>query len=209
MLVFYQSWSQHVTDFWFTPARSGHSDRYVGIKVWLTAFTCHWHRLLVHTGSVGSSASESQHGRLNMWEHGLSLQLRFLLRSVNTVIQRKQLNAKKLYIRLDIFRLHLHIFRLVFVLYCNFWWIYYALHKFHHLVMLCYKSVVVHLVYININLFPMFHYIVLNIIYICVCAGFFWHYYMCIICKERTVQSISCDNFLSNPIAVLFAIKSC
>jgi hypothetical protein len=42
MLVFYQSWSQHVTDFWCTPARSGHSDRYVGIKVWLTAFTCHW-----------------------------------------------------------------------------------------------------------------------------------------------------------------------
>ena len=30
--------------------------------------------------------------------------------------------------------------------------------------------VVVHLVYININLFPMFHYIVLNIIYIYVCA---------------------------------------
>ena len=42
LLVFYQSWSQHVTDFWCTPARSGHSDRYVGIKVWLTAFTCHW-----------------------------------------------------------------------------------------------------------------------------------------------------------------------
>jgi hypothetical protein len=32
--------------------------------------------------------------------------------------------------------------------------------------------VVGHLVYIYINLFPMFHYIVLNIIYICVCAIF-------------------------------------
>jgi hypothetical protein len=30
--------------------------------------------------------------------------------------------------------------------------------------------VVGHLVYININLFPMFYYIVLNIIYICVCV---------------------------------------
>jgi hypothetical protein len=34
-------------------------------------------------------------------------------------------------------------------------------------------SVVGHLAYININLFPMFHYIVLNIIYIYVCARFF------------------------------------
>ena len=34
------------------------------------------------------------------------------------------------------------------------------------------KSVVHHLVHININLFPMFHYIVLNIIYSCVCARF-------------------------------------
>jgi hypothetical protein len=102
--------------------------------------TGHWHRLLVHTGLVGSAASESQHGRLDMWEHGLSLQLRFLLKSENSVIQRRQLNAKKLYIRLDIFRLDLHIFRLVFVLYCNFLWIYYALHKFHlNFVLLCYK----------------------------------------------------------------------
>ena len=29
-----------------------------------------------------------------------------------------------------------------------------------------------HLVYIYIYLFPMFHYVVLNIIYICVCAIF-------------------------------------
>ena len=47
---------------------------------------------------------------------------------------------RKLYIRLDIFRLYLHIFRLVFVLYCNIWWIYYALHKFLlNFVLLCYK----------------------------------------------------------------------
>ena len=78
-----------------------------------------------------------------MWEHGLSLQLRFLLKSENTVIQRRQLNAKKLYIRLDIFRLDLHIFRLVFVLNCNFWWIYYALHTFHlNFVLLCYKHMI-------------------------------------------------------------------
>ena len=64
-------------------------------------------------------------------------------------------------------------------------------------------SVVGHLVYIN--LFPMFHYIVLNIIYICVCAIF-----VDIIIYVLFVwrgQSINCDNFLSNPIAVLFAIK--
>ena len=71
--------------------------------------------------------------------------------------------------------------------------------------MLCYKSVVVHLVYININLFPMFHYIVLNIIYICVCA-IFVDIIICVLVVGRG-QSISCDNFLSNPIAVLFAIK--
>ena len=62
-----------------------------------------------------------------------------------------------------------------------------------------------HLVYIYINLFPMFHYIVLNIIYICVCA-IFVDIIICVLFVGR-VQSISCDNFLSNPIAVLFAIK--
>ena len=62
-----------------------------------------------------------------------------------------------------------------------------------------------HLVYININLFPMFHYIVLNIIYICVCA-IFVDIIICVLFVGRG-QSISCDNFLSNPIAVLFAIK--
>jgi hypothetical protein len=65
--------------------------------------------------------------------------------------------------------------------------------------------VVGHLVYININLFPMFHYIVLNIIYICVCA-IFVDIIICVLFVRRG-QSISCDNFLSNPIAVLFAIK--
>ena len=62
-----------------------------------------------------------------------------------------------------------------------------------------------HLVYININLFPMFHYIVLNIIYICVCA-IFVDIIKYVLFVGRG-QSISCDNFLSNPIAVLFAIK--
>ena len=62
-----------------------------------------------------------------------------------------------------------------------------------------------HLVYININLFPMFHYIVLNIIYICVCA-IFVDITICVLFVGRR-QSISCDNFLSNPNAVLFAIK--
>jgi hypothetical protein len=125
---------------------------------------------------------------------------------------------------------------------------------------------VAHLVYININLFHMFHYIVFNIIYIFVCAifadiiihvcvlfvgrgqstscdnkyckiqspwpiGVLYDYFLvgrilgsvtCAplqnLCKQkRSVsrhflfvgrgQSISCDNFLSNPIAVLFAIK--
>ena len=61
-----------------------------------------------------------------------------------------------------------------------------------------------HLVYIYINLFAMFHYIVLNIIYICVCAIFVDIIVYYFVGRE---QSISCDNFLSNPIAVLFAIK--
>jgi hypothetical protein len=60
-------------------------------------------------------------------------------------------------------------------------------------------------VYIYINLFPMFHYIVLNIIYMCVCAICF-DIIICVLFVGRG-QSISCDNFLSNPIAVLFAIK--
>jgi hypothetical protein len=62
-----------------------------------------------------------------------------------------------------------------------------------------------HRVYININLFPMFHYIVLDIIHICVCA-IFVDIIICVLFVGRG-QSISCDNFLSNPIAVLFAIK--
>ena len=62
-----------------------------------------------------------------------------------------------------------------------------------------------HLVYIYMNLFPMFHYIVLNIIYICVCA-IFVDIIICVLFVWRG-QSINCDNFLSNPIAVLFAIK--
>jgi hypothetical protein len=49
---------------------------------------------------------------------------------------------------------------------------------------------VVHLVYININLFPMFYYIVLNIIYIFVCAIFVDIIIMCIICRERTVHKL-------------------
>jgi hypothetical protein len=63
----------------------------------------------------------------------------------------------------------------------------------------------VHLVFININLFPTFHYIVLNSIYICVCA-IFVDIIICVLFVGRG-QSISCDNFLFNPIAVLFAIK--
>jgi hypothetical protein len=62
-----------------------------------------------------------------------------------------------------------------------------------------------HLVYININLFPMFHYIVQNIIYICVCA-IFVDIIICVLFVGRE-QPISCDSFLSNPIADLFAIK--
>ena len=62
-----------------------------------------------------------------------------------------------------------------------------------------------HLVYININLFPIFHYIVLNIIYIYVCARFL-DIIICVLLVVRG-QSISCDNFFSNPIADLFAIK--
>ena len=52
----------------------------------------------------------------------------------------------------------------------------------------------------------MFHYIVLNIIYICVCA-IFVDIIICVLFVGRG-QSISCDNFLSNLIAVLFARKS-
>ena len=51
----------------------------------------------------------------------------------------------------------------------------------------------------------MFHYIVLNIIYICVCTRFV-DIIKCVLFVGRE-QAISCDNFLSNPIAVLFAIK--
>jgi len=68
-----------------------------------------------------------------------------------------------------------------------------------------FESVVCHLIYININSFPMFHYIVLNIIYICICTRFV-DIIKCVLFVGRG-QSISCDNFLSNPIAVLFAIK--
>jgi hypothetical protein len=52
----------------------------------------------------------------------------------------------------------------------------------------------------------MFHYIVLNIIYICVCAKFVV-IIICVLFVGRW-QSISCDNFLSNLIAVLFVRKS-
>ena len=62
-----------------------------------------------------------------------------------------------------------------------------------------------HLVYIYINLFPMFHYIVLNIIYICVCA-IFVDIIICVLFVGRG-QSISCDNFLSNPIAIIKLIR--
>jgi hypothetical protein len=65
--------------------------------------------------------------------------------------------------------------------------------------------VVGHLAYVYINLFPMFHYIVLHIIYICVCA-IFVDIIICVLFVWRG-QSMSCDNVLSNPIAVLFAIK--
>jgi hypothetical protein len=65
--------------------------------------------------------------------------------------------------------------------------------------------VVGHLGYINSNLFPMFHYIVFYIIYIYVCARFV-DIIICVLLVGRG-QYISCDNFLSNPIAVLFAIK--
>jgi hypothetical protein len=47
--------------------------------------------------------------------------------------------------------------------------------------------------------------IVLNIIYICVCV-IFVDIIICVLFVGRG-QSISCDNFLSNPIAVLFAMK--
>ena len=40
-------------------------------------------------------------------------------------------------------------------------------------------------------------------LYLCMCY-FCWHYCVLFVGRE---QSISCDNFLSNPIAVLFAIK--
>ena len=46
---------------------------------------------------------------------------------------------------------------------------------------------------------------VLNIIYICVCV-IFVDIIICVL-FVGTGQDISCDNFLSNPIAVLFAIK--
>jgi hypothetical protein len=69
-----------------------------------------------------------------------------------------------------------------------------------------FKSVVGNPVYININLFPMFHYIVsVNIIYMYVCARFV-DIIICVLLVGRG-QSISCENVLSNPIAVLFAIK--
>jgi hypothetical protein len=45
----------------------------------------------------------------------------------------------------------------------------------------------------------------LNIIYICVCA-IFVDIIICVFFVGRG-QSISCDNFLFNPIADLFAIK--
>ena len=54
---------------------------------------------------------------------------------------------------------------------------------------------VCHLVYININLFPMFHYIVLNIIYICVC-DIFVDIIICVLFVGKG-QPISCDKFLS------------
>ena len=54
-------------------------------------------------------------------------------------------------------------------------------------------------------LFPLFHYIVLNIIDISVSA-IFVHIIICVLFVGRE-QSINCDNFLSEPIAVLFAIR--
>jgi hypothetical protein len=51
----------------------------------------------------------------------------------------------------------------------------------------------------------LFHYIVLNIIYISVCA-IFVHIIICVLIVGRE-QSISCDHFLSEPIAVLFTIQ--
>jgi hypothetical protein len=51
----------------------------------------------------------------------------------------------------------------------------------------------------------MFHYIVFYIIYIYVCARFV-DIIICVLLVRRG-QYISCDNFLSIPIAVLFAIK--
>jgi phage gp37-like protein len=51
----------------------------------------------------------------------------------------------------------------------------------------------------------MFHYIVLNIIYVYVCARFV-DIIICVLLVGRR-QSISCENVLSNLIAVLFAIK--
>jgi hypothetical protein len=68
-----------------------------------------------------------------------------------------------------------------------------------------FESAVCLLVYINIYLFHMFQCIVLNIIYICVCARFV-DIIICVLLVGRG-QSISCDNFLCNPIAVVFAIK--
>jgi hypothetical protein len=55
------------------------------------------------------------------------------------------------------------------------------------------------------NLFPMFHFIVLNIIYTCVCARLV-DIIICVLFVERE-QFIGCDNFLSNLIAVLFCNK--
>ena len=51
----------------------------------------------------------------------------------------------------------------------------------------------------------MFRYIVLNIIYNFVCA-IFVDIIICVLFVGRG-QSTGCDNFLSNPIAVLYAIK--
>jgi hypothetical protein len=56
--------------------------------------------------------------------------------------------------------------------------------------------VVVHLVYININLFPMFRYIVLNIICIFVCAIFADIIDLCAITKLKQTKKVSEPTFL-------------
>ena len=61
---------------------------------------------------------------------------------------------------------------------------------------------VCHLVYININLYLIFHYVVLTIIlYICVCASFV-DFIVYVLFVGRG-QSITCDNFLFNPLLFL------